>query len=73
MSIWNWTMECDDCGQAHAEWYDLGTTVLCRRCLDEYKSFSGRCEICGEEDADIYYKVGNQCICGECIEEFKRN
>ena len=73
MSIFNWSETCDECGSRVSEWYDLGTTVLCKRCLDEYKSFHGSCEVCGDTEADMYYKVGNQTICEECIREFRRS
>ncbi len=73
MSIFNWTETCDECGLTVWEWYDLGTTTLCRWCLDEHKSFTGTCEVCGDSEADMYYKVGTQCICDNCIKEFRRS
>lgn len=72
MSIWNWNEICDECGQPHAEWYDFGTTVICRNCLREHQTFHGKCEMCGDEEADIYYQVGTQTICGECVRDLER-
>ena len=69
--IINWTEECDECGATVYEWYDLGTTILCERCLNEFKAGEGVCEVCGEQSE--VYKIGNQVICEECIGEFKRS
>ena len=71
--IYNWTEECDECGEAHSVWYDFGTTVLCQGCLREHIAWEGKCEICGTEEADAYYKVNNQCVCDECVEDLRRS
>ncbi len=74
--IWNCndmrTEVCDDCGQDVYEWYEVGATCICPDCMREHRSYDGKCDECGDTEADCFYMIDGECLCETCLDNYRK-